>query len=180
MSSKNIKSRLLSEFRQIAKGKDPKVSSAIEAVIILSGESGGAVLGNRVGDTEQRTNYAIKIFKQIKASGGVPTLVINGNDVQNKLMARLAKRSGVAEIVYIKNPSYPRASTDTQMKGLAKLNFKKVAIVTHAWHGCRTKMTALKRLPKNIFFNLFLVNRKNMDQNDIDEEIEKMSKYFNE
>jgi hypothetical protein len=180
MSLKNVKSKLLLEFKQVTKEKDPKVFSAIEAVVILSGESAGAVAGNRIGDTEQRTNYAIKIFKQIKALGGFPTLVLNGTDVQNKLMAKLARRAGVFNIVYIKNPPFPRASTDTQMKGLAKLNFKKVAIITHGRHSLRANMTALKRLPKNTAFSLFLVDRKKMDQNDINEEIEKIIKYFNE
>ena len=95
MSLKNIKSKLLSEFREIAKEKNPKVTANIEAVVVLSGESGDPDLETNLTDTEERTEEGVRIFKKIKKVGGNPVLVITGTHFQNKLMLKLAKKAGI-------------------------------------------------------------------------------------
>lgn len=174
----SFKNKLLEEFIQLQKEKNPKITSDIEAVVVLSGESRDPALNTDLKDTEERLAEGIKIYKEIKALGGFPTLILNGTDPQNIFMENEAKENVIHKLMIIKNPRYPRASTDTQMKGLTNLNFKKIAIVTHAWHGVRVRLNAIKRLPKDISFNLFLLSRNNINDADIEMEIEKIQRYL--
>lgn len=170
--------RQLKAFNNIKKTKDPKISPDIDAVVVLSGESGGSVPGTYQHDTQERVNFGIALFKKIEKLGRSPTFILSGTNHQNILMKKMAKNAGINKIVLIKNLPYPFASTDTQIKGLAKLHFTKLAIVTHAWHGVRTKLTAEKRLPRNVFFQLFLLERNKINNSDLESEIGKIQKYF--
>ena len=74
-------------------------------------------------------------------------------------------------------PRVPLASTFDQFKELKKTNLKKIAIVTHAYHGPRVLRYATKYLAKNCQFYLFLIGRNKMTDDLIDEEVEKIIKY---
>ena len=95
MSLKNTKSKLLSEFREIAKEKNPKVTANIEAVVVLSGESGDPDLETNLTDTEERTKESLRIIEEIKKRRGSPVLILTGTNAQNKLMLKLAKKAGI-------------------------------------------------------------------------------------
>lgn len=178
MSAFDLQARLRKEFEEVKKGINPKVTSEVEAVVVLSGESGGSTPGIFLKDTEKRTNYGIGMYKKIKKMGANPVLVLNGTDSQNRLMQKMAKEAGVEKTKLIKNPDYPKASTDTQLAGVANLNFQKIAIITHAWHGVRVKINAEKILPKKMSFYLFLMDREKISKEDIDTEVEKIQKYL--
>lgn len=171
-------SNLRAEFEKVKKGNNPDISLDIDAVVVLSGESAGSSPGIYESDTEERVTFAVSIYREIEKLGGFPQLVLNGTKFQNKAIKKIAELSGVKNIMFIENPPFPKASTDTQIQGLAKLNFKKIAIVTHAYHGPRARITVLKWLPKKVFFDLFLLDRKNMKADDIEREIEKIKRYF--
>ena len=178
MSLKNTKSKLLSEFREIAKEKNPKVTANIEAVVVLSGESGDPDLETNLTDTEERTKEGLRIIEEIKKRRGSPVLILTGTNAQNKLMLKLAKKAGIKKIEMLKNiPRVPLASTFDQFKQLKKTNFKKIAIVTHAYHGPRVLRYTTKYLVKNFQFYLFLIERNKMTCDLIDEEVEKIIKY---
>lgn len=172
------KKALLEEFNLIRTGKDPELSSDFEAVVILSGESLDSNIKTDLHDTEERTFYAIKIFKKILDNGGSPTFVVNGTDNQNTLIANIAKKNGISKVLLVKNPKVPFASTETQAYGFLKLRFKKIAVVTHAYHGARTRLHLIKNLPRNVKFKLFLYDRREMKVEDINREIEKINRYF--
>lgn len=178
MSLKNIKSKLLLEFRESARGKNPKVIADIEAVVVLSGESGDPALATDLQDTQERTLAGIKIYKAVSKAGGNPMLVLTGTNSQNKLMLKLAKEKGITKITMLENiPPVPLASTFDQFRQLKKMQFKKIAIVTHAYHGPRVLRYAKKYLAKNCQFYLFLIGRGKMTNDFIEEEVAKIVKY---
>lgn len=177
----NIKSKLLAEFRAISKGKNPKITTDIEAVVVLSGESGDPDFKTNLNDTEERTRTGVKIIETIKKRGGNPVLIITGTPAQNKFMFKLAKNAGIKKIKNLKNiPSVPLGSTLDQFKELIKLDLKKIAIVTHAYHGPRVLRYAAKYLDKNCQFYLFLLARNAMTGNLTEEEIKKIIRYSNQ
>lgn len=177
MLSKNSKSELLEEFEKVKKGKNLKITKDFEAVVVLSGESGDPAYPTKLKDTEERIQAGIEIFKKIQKLGGNPTLVLNGTDAQNELMKKNAKKEKVDNLQLIKNPPIPNVSTLTQFQGMKSLFFKKIALVTHAYHGPRVKRYAKKYLPKNCQYQFFLLDRDKISQNLIREEIEKILKY---
>ena len=177
MLSKNSKSELLEEFEKVKRDKNSKITKDIEAVVILSGESGDPDYQTKLHDTEERTQFAIQIFKKIKKLGGSPILVLNGTNAQNNLMAKIAKSYGVKKNLTIKNPPVPRVSTLTQFQGLKNLRFAKIAIVTHAYHNPRVKRYTKKYLPKNCQSQLFLLDRDKISRNQIQQEFEKILRY---
>lgn len=179
MSSTDFVNKLLSEYKEIENGKNPAVTADIDAVVVLSGESAGVVPSIYKNDTEERTETGIEIYKQIEKLGGKCHLLIDGTDVQNKKMSAMAKAAGVGNILPVLNPPYPAASTETQFRGLLNLNFKKLAIVTHAYHGVRAKLAAAKYLPGDVSFELFLIGRGEMIKEQKENEIKKIQKYFN-
>ncbi len=178
MSSSDLKSKLSLEFEEVVQGKNPEITADIEAIVVLSGESRDPAIKTKLYDTEERLAEGIRIYKEVEWLGGSPILVLNGTDPQNVFMEDESRKNGILRIKTIKNPSVPSASTDTQLKGLQKFNFRKVAIVTHAYHGVRTRMNALKRLPNSMNFELFLLNRGGVKDEDIEMEIEKIKKYL--
>lgn len=177
MSSTNLKSKLFKEFKELEKGKNPEITADIEAVVVLSGESGDPENPTKLKDTEERIQLGIKIFKKVRELGGNPTLILNGTGTQNILMTKIAEKEKVEKILTIKNPSVPAASTLTQFQGLKNLHFAKIALVTHAYHSPRVKRYAAKYLSKDCVFHIFLLDRDKMTQTQITEEIEKIIKY---
>lgn len=178
MPSTNIRSKLLLEFREVAREKNPIVTADIEAVVVLSGESGDPNHKTNLTDTEERTKEGLRIFKEIKKIGGNPVLILTGTHAQNKLMLKLAKKEGIKKIKMLENiPLVPLASTFDQFRELKKIHFKKIAIVTHAYHGPRVLRYATEYLVKNCQFYLFLISRNKMINDLIDEEVEKIIKY---
>lgn len=179
MLSSNLYKGLIREFDEVKRGKNPQVTSDLEAVVVLSGESSGSTPGVYSDDTEQRTALGIRIYKMISRLGGFCFLLLNGTDIQNQKMQKLAKDSGVEKIMLIENPPFPAAATETQFIGMKKLNFKKLAIVTHAYHAPRTILTAKKIIPK-VSCKMFLLDRRFMKIAEIDSEINKILRYFYE
>ena len=177
MSLKNTRSKLLAEFKTIEKGKNPRLDRSIEAIVVLSGESLDPKIKTDLLDTETRLLAGIKIYRKIEKLGGKPVLVINGTDDQNRTMVNVAKESGITNIEQVKNPPYPKASTLTQIKGLRSLNFKKILLVNHAEGGPRTARYTKKLLQNSCKCELYLINRKRMSREQIDEEIGKIIKY---
>lgn len=171
------KKQLQGEFEKVKKEKNPKITKDFEAVVILSGESGDPANPTNLDDTEERTQAGIEIFKKIKKLGSNPTLILNGTDAQNGLMEKNAKKEKVDNLQLIKNLPVPNISTLTQFQGLKNKFFKKIVIVTHAYHGPRVKKYAKKYLPKNCRYQLFLLDRDKISQNLIREEIEKILRY---
>lgn len=179
MSSTDLANKILSEYKEIENGKNPAVSAEIDAIIVLSGESAGAVSSIYKNDTEERIEIGIDIYNQVEKLGGKCHLLIDGTDVQNKKMDYMAKAAGVGNILPVLNPPYPVASTETQFRGLLNLHYKKLAIVTHAYHGVRAKLAAKKYLPGDVSFELFLIGRGKMTKEQKESEIKKIQKYFN-
>lgn len=177
MLSADLQKRLEKEFDEVKKGTNTKITSDIEAVVVLSGESRDPAIKTTFHDTEERLEEGIKIYKKIQALGGSPTLVLNGTDPQNIFMENESRQQKVDKIITVKNPPFPLASTKTQFEGLQDLDFEKIAIVTHAYHGPRTFRYAKKMLPNNYGFNLFLIARDKIDQSQIQKEIKKITEY---
>lgn len=173
-----IDKNLLAEFETIKKGKNPKITADMEAVVVLSGESGDPDLTTELHDTEERMLAGIKIFKAVSKSGGNPVLILTGTSAQNKLMKQLAHQQNIKNIFTLKNiPPVPAVSTYDQFRELGKLPFKKIGIVTHAYHGPRSRRYAKKYLPRGCQSELLLIGRDKIDSNQIQEETKKIIKY---
>lgn len=177
MSSSDSKSRLSLEFAEVAQGKNPEITADIEAVVVLSGESRDPAIKTKLYDTEERLAEGIRIYKEVERLGGSPTLVLNGTDSQNIFMSGKSRENGVTKMETIKNPPVPEASTKTQLEGIRNLNFKMVALVTHAYHGPRTFRCINKYLPKKSPVKLFLIGRDKINRSGIQEEIKKIIEY---
>jgi len=177
MLSADLQKKLMDEFDVVEKGRNPKITSDIEAIVVLSGESLDPAIKTDLHDTEERLAEGIRIYQGIQKLEGSPILVLNGTDPQNIFMEAEAKRRAVDKVMIVKNPSYPAASTKTQIEGLKKLKFKKIAIVTHAYHGPRVLRYARKFFLNNCKFTLFLIARDKINKNQVQQEIEKIIEY---
>lgn len=176
---KNInRDSLALEFDRIKKGRDPNITPDIEAVVVLSGESADPLLKTPLKDTEARTLKGVKVFQRITRIGGSPTLVLNGTKSQIKVMRRIAKAKGINNIDYIINPDVPFASTFTQIEGMRKLNYKKIAIATHAFHAMRTTINARAIFHPSVYFELFLIGRNEMSSMNVKNEVKKIQRYL--
>lgn len=178
MLSKDIKDKITKEFRDLENGDNPQVTADIEAVVVLSGESGDPANKTDLLDTQERCEYGIEVYKKIKTAGGRPLLVLNGTEPQNKLMAKIAKQNEVFDSITIINPAFPRASTLTQFKRMKKFGFKKIAVITHAYHAVRVKFTSKSVLPRECTVLLFLLGRKAIDEDIKSTEMKKIERYF--
>ncbi|MCR4324846.1 MAG: YdcF family protein [Candidatus Curtissbacteria bacterium] len=174
-----VENKLKQEFESVRNSVDPKIDAGIEAVAILSGESGDPALKTNLRDTEQRTAYGLTIYKKLASfSSRGPKLVLTGTEAQNDLMRKLAKNIDSSNVIKLSNmPPVPLISTLDQFKELGKLNFKKLAIVTHAYHGPRSARYARKYLGKKDY-EFFLLDRRGMNPEEIKSEIGKIIKYF--
>src|SRR3989344_2330215 len=177
MSLTNIPSKIRAEFESVKKGKNPKITSDIEAVVVLSGESGDPITEDGSFDTQERMRLGVKIYKTIQQIGGKPELIVAGTEHQNQLTLKLAKKNGIEQASIVKGiPPAPYASTLDQFKQL-KTDRKHLAIVTHAIHGPRTLRYAIKYLLKNTEFKIFLIGRRSMEKSAIDSELSKIQTY---
>ncbi len=179
MLSRNLKNKFRLEYDKIRQEKDPEITTDIEAVVVLSGESQDPAIMTKWHDTEDRTSFGIEIYKKVIKLGGLCKLLLNGTDIQNLMMQKIAKDADVENMVLVKNPPFPIASTKTQLQALAKLNYKNIAIVTHSYHAPRVALTAAKITPK-ISISMFLLGRKDIKKGEIEREINKIKMYFYE
>jgi hypothetical protein len=177
MSLKSTPDQIEIEFESVRKGKNPEIASDIEAIVVLSGESGDFELETELHDTEERTRYATKIFKKISRLGGSPVLIVDGTDSQNLMMEKMARKAGILSVTQIINPPVPIASTLTQFEGLQKLKFRKLVLITEGYHAPRVLRYAKQYLSNNIKFQLFVIHR-NFDKKMQAEEIKKIKTYF--
>src|SRR3989344_205187 len=102
MSLTNIPSKIRAEFESIKKGKNPKITADIEAVVVLSGESGDPITENGSYDTQERMRLGVKIFKTIQQIGGRPALIVAGTEHQNRMMLKLARRKGIGRVTTLR------------------------------------------------------------------------------
>jgi|SRR3990167_2422655 len=179
MLSADLQKKLEEEFNEVKKGTNPEITSNIDAVVVLSGESRDPEIKTNLRDTEERLAEGIRIYKKIKKLGGSPTLILNGTDPQNAFMEEESRKQGIHRVIIIKNPPYPLASTKTQVEGIKDFKFKKMAIITHAYHGPRSRRYINKFLSGQDA-PLFLVNRNKMSKGEIKIEMQKIKEYFPE
>ena len=177
MLSADLQIKLTDEFNKVKLGKNPKVTQDIEAILVLSGESQDPAVKTHLPDTEERLSEGISIYKKVQALGGSPTLILNGTDPQNAFMKEESRKQGIHRVIIIKNPPYPLASTKTQVEGIKDFKFTKMAIITHAYHGPRTRRYINKFLSGQDIL-LFLINRNKMSKGEIKIEMQKIKEYF--
>jgi len=175
----DLQKKLTDEFDKVKLEKNPKVTQDIEAVVVLSGESQDPAIKTGLHDNEERLAEGIRIYKKVVDLGGFPTLILNGTHPQNAFMEEESRKQKIDKIIAVKNPPYPKASTKTQIQGIMNLSFKKMAIVTHAYHGPRSRRYTNKFLSGRDA-PLFLVNRNKMSKGEIKIEMQKIKEYFPE
>lgn len=174
---KKYPNRISAEFESVKAAKNPKITADIEAVVVLSGESGDPITENDSFDTEERMRLGMRIYKKIHQFGGKTELIVTGTEHQNHMMSRLARRNGIRQVTFLKGiPPAPFASTLDQFKQL-KTDKNILAIVTHAYHAPRVSRYINQYLPQKEI-KLYLIKRRGITKNQISEELNKIEQYF--
>lgn len=177
MLLKNIRNKLLFEFEEVSRGRNPRITKDVEAVVILSGDSGDPAIKTKIHDTEQRTLFGIKLFKKISSLNRKVVLILSGTKPQLDIMMNLSRINRIEKMKPIPTKAFPKASTLTQIHDLMRLPYRKIAFVTHAYHGPRTLRYIKKFYPEGEA-QLFLFDRNKITKQKVTEEIRKISKYF--
>jgi len=66
MLSADLQKKLMDEFDVVEKGRNPKITSDIEAIVVLSGESLDPAIKTDLHDTEERLAEGIRIYQGIQ------------------------------------------------------------------------------------------------------------------
>jgi len=163
--------KLRSEFKQV---KMPlKVPfSFLDAVIVLSADE-----TNVIGETKQRIDEGLKLFKRVP---------------KNCVFMYLGVKAGKKPFIdYVKNnydinrfmvfASRKESSTKTQIKDFAKFmergKFKKIVIVTSAYHIPRVKRYVKRYISERIAVYFWPSRKISMHKKEIETEINKIINY---
>jgi len=66
MLSADLQKKLMDEFDVVEKGRNPKITSDIEAIVVLSGESLDPAIKTDLHDTEERLAEGFRSLKALQ------------------------------------------------------------------------------------------------------------------
>lgn len=160
--------QLLVEFYSLK--FDPAFKKLFDAIVVLSAEE-----VELIGENKKRLQQALTLLKDQKKN---PILIFLGTKTHDKYFNHFV-RNKVKKFISISNRK--EASTKTQIKDLVdylkKHLYKKVLIVSHAYHIPRIRRYCQKYIPSSIHYDFCPVGNIAEQEKQIRIEIKKIIKY---